>query len=152
MFTNCSQAIGIFVDADAAPLNYLSFQCGFIPGSHAANGVYCIKRAAELSKEWSKPLYIAQLDLSKAFDRVLHSAIIDALKLQGVSLQCLAVLCGIPLQSEAAIKLGHVEAPPVCMYRGLPQGAPESPSIFTLVTEMVLRPLLRSWLERRIGL
>jgi len=37
------------------------------------------------------------------------------------------------------------------MYRGLPQGAPESPLIFTLVTEIVLRQLSPSWSERSLG-
>ena len=30
------------------------------------HGVYALLRAAELSKEWSTPLYVAQLDLKKA--------------------------------------------------------------------------------------
>ena len=42
--------------------------------------------AAEMSKEWGGEIYIAQVDLCKAFDRVKHSAAIDALKLQSASL------------------------------------------------------------------
>jgi len=37
------------------------------------------------------------------------------------------------------------------MHRGLPQGAPDSPLLFVLVTEMVLRPLLQKWRERQGG-
>jgi len=126
-------------------LHYSSFQCGFVPGSHAANGVYVLKRAAELSREWGKSLYMVQLDLTKAFDRVLHSAVVRALRLQSASLQCIAVICGILLQSKAAATLGHISAKAVNMLRGLPQGAPESPIIFTLITELVLRPLMVKW-------
>ena len=133
------------------PLRYESFQTGFVRGGHAASGVYAVKRAAELSREWKHTMYVAQLDLRKAFDRVKHSAIINALRLQGCSLQCVVVLCAMLMQCQMAASLGHVSAPQVDMHRGLPQGAPESPLLFTLVSEMVLRPLLYRWRKRGSG-
>ena len=132
-------------------LRFDSFQCGFIPGSHAANGVYVIKRAFELSKEWGLSLFVAQLDLKKAFDRVLHSAVINALLLQQASAQCIAVIISLLQQSTASVSLGHCRAASVGMERGLPQGAPESPLLFVLITEFVLRPLLHRWRERGSG-
>ena len=68
-------------------LNFKSFQTGFVPGRHAAAGVYVVKRAAELAREWNLELYIAQIDLCKALDRVKHSAAIRALKLQSAASQ-----------------------------------------------------------------
>ena len=47
--------------------------------------------------------------------------------------------------------LAHIEAKPVHLERGLPQGAPESPLLFVLVMEMVLRPLLENWRLRGSG-
>ena len=132
-------------------LVYKSFQTGFVSGMQAADGVFVVKRAAELSREWGRPISICQLDLSRAFDRVKHSAIIKALKLQGCTLHCLAALCAMLDQSQTATVLGHVQAAASTMNRGLPQGAPESPLIFTLVTEYVLRPLLEKWRDRGGG-
>ena len=132
-------------------LHFASVQCGFVAGSHAANGVYVVKRAAELSKEWKIPLFAAQLDLKKAFDRVLHSALLNALRSQGASVQCLAVAAALLKQSTAKISLGHVASANVTLNRGLPQGAPESPLIFVLVTDMVLQTLMRVWKERGSG-
>ena len=126
-------------------LKYETLQCGFVPGGLAANGVYLLNRAAELSCEWKVPLYVAQLDLRKAFDQVKHSAVLDGLKMQGVSLQCLAVLCMLLKQSTAILTMANVRGEPLRLQRGLPQGAPESPLLFTIVTEFVLRPLLRQW-------
>ena len=127
------------------PMCFQTFQCGFIPKSHAANGVFVIRRITELAREWKVPVFVAQLDLKKAFDCVLHSAIVNALQLQQVSLQSVAMLAAILKHSTTMISLGHVCAPAIKMHRGLPQGAPESPLLFALVTEMVLRPLLLRW-------
>ena len=132
-------------------LHFESFQCGFVPKSHAADGVYVLKRAIELSREWGQTLFLVQLDLTKAFDKVLHSAVARALRLQSASLQCVAVICAILRQSTIATSLGHVRAAAIDMQRGLPQGAPESPLIFTLVTELVLRPLLGKWKRNGMG-
>ena len=92
--------------------------------------------------EWNVPLWMASLDLKKAFDRVKHSAAIQALKLQGASLQCVATFCAMMANSSLRFTLGGVTTPEVNLQRGLPQGAPESPLVFIMVVEMVMRPLI----------
>lgn len=42
------------------PLRFESFQTGFVPKAQAAAGVYVMKRAAELSREWGRTIYVAQ--------------------------------------------------------------------------------------------
>jgi hypothetical protein len=132
-------------------LRFESFQTGFVKGSQAANGVYVATRAAELSREWDKKIFAVQIDLKKAFDRVRHTAVIDALKLQGASLQCVAIICAILLKSELSMSLGPVCTQGIGMARGLPQGAPESPLIFIMVVELVLRGLRAKWRTRQSG-
>ena len=84
-------------------------------------------------------VHVVQIDVSKAFDRVLHSSVLQALRLQSASLQCIAVVAAMLSQCELAVRLGHVMSDPIKLHRGLLQGAPES------VCEMVLRPLLLRW-------
>ena len=67
---------------------------------------------------------MVQLDLKKAFDKVCHSGILDALRLQGASLQCIAILAAILSNSQVACRLSHVEAPSVSMRRGLVKELP----------------------------
>ena len=62
-------------------LEFRSFQTGFVKGCQAADGVYVVYRAAEVSREWGLKLYAVQIDLKKAFDRVLHSAALRAVAL-----------------------------------------------------------------------
>ena len=94
---------------------------------------------------------IAQLDLRKAFDRVKHSTVLNALRLQGASLQLVALVGRMLSGSKLSVRLGHVSAKSLDMKRGLPQGAPESPLLFILVVELVLRPLLGRWSARGSG-
>ena len=47
--------------------------------------------------------------------------------------------------------LGTVTSNKVQMSRGLPQGAPESPVIFTMIMELVLRDLIKSWISRKLA-
>ena len=54
-----------------------SFQTGFLRKTDASHGVSVLERASELAKEWRTPLFLAQLDLKKAFGHILlrnHSA------------------------------------------------------------------------------
>ena len=132
-------------------LVFFSIQCGFVPRRQAAEGVYRIKRILELCKEWNRSVHVVQIDLSKAFDRVLHSSVFQALRLQSASLQCIAVVAAMLNQCELAVRLEHVITEPIKLHRGLPQGAPESPLLFILVCELVLRPLLLKWQVEGMG-
>ena len=75
----------------------------------------------------------SELDLSKVFDKVFHSSVLQALRLQSATLQCIAVVAAMLSQCELAVRLGHVITDPMKLHRGLPQGAPESPLLFILV-------------------
>ena len=52
---------------------------------------------------------------------------------------------------ESASRLGTVLSNKVRMNRGLPHGALESPVIFTMIMELVLRDLITSWMTRKLA-
>ena len=87
----------------------------------------------------------------KAFDKVSHAAVAAALRRKGVPVQLIAVLCKMWSQSTVKVKLGHVSSDEIPQHRGVPQGAPESPLIFTCVVDDVLSTLLDSWSKRGLG-
>ena len=126
-------------------ITFVSLQTAFVPGVSAAHGVYVLKRAAELAREWSVPMVIVQLDLKKAFDRIRHSEVLRCLRKKGVGTQLLAVLAQMWQQSCVCGRLGSVTSRPVLLDRGVPQGAPESPFIFTAVVDEILGELLEKW-------
>ena len=85
---------------------------------------------------------VVQVDVKKAFDHVDHRAAIKAMKLQGVSLFSMALIAAIWNGSCMKGRLGTVSSNKVRMSRGLPQGAPESRVIFTMIMKLVLRDLI----------
>ena len=135
-------------------LNFHTFQTGFVKGSQAADGVYVVSRASDISREWVLKVYAVQIDLNQAFELVLHSAALRAVSLQGASTHCVAGLAAQLQRGEALLKLGPLVTEPIHMDRGVPQGAPESPRFFIQVVEMVLMgapgDVERTW--KRLGL
>ena len=69
--------------------------------------------------------------------------------------RCESVLDGIDCRDLerklCEIALGTVLSNKVRMSRGLPQGAPESPVIFTMIMELVLRDSIKSWITRKLA-
>ena len=94
---------------------------------------------------------LVHLDVKKAFDHVDHRAAFKAMKLQGVSLFSMALIAAIWNGSCMKARLGTVSSNKVRMSRGLHQGAPESPVIFTMIMELVLRDLIKSWITRKLA-
>jgi hypothetical protein len=133
------------------PLTFKTAQTAFIPGSHACMGVHVILRVAELAREWRIPVCIAQVDLCKAFDHVDHRAAFDAMQMQGIPLQTQALMAKVWQLTNIKAKLGTEVSGAVPLHRGLPQGAPESPLIFTMIVEMLVRRLEAKWRNQGLG-
>ena len=98
-----------------------------------------------------REIVVVQLDVKKAFDHVDHRAAFKAMKLQGDSLFSMAFIAAIWSGGCMKACLGTVTSNKVQMSRGLPQGAPESPVIFTMIMELVLRDLIKSWISRKLA-
>ena len=96
-------------------------------------------------------MVVVQLDVKKAFDHVDHRVAFRAMKLQGVSLFSMELITSIWNGSCMKARLGTVSSNKVRMSRGLPQGAPESPVIFTVIMELVLRDLIRICKTRKLA-
>ena len=133
------------------PLRYESVQTAFVPKTHAGAGLFLLLKAAELSRKWQREIVVVQLDVKRAFDHVDHRAAFKAMKLQGVSLFSMALIAAIWSGSCMKACLETVTSNKVQMSRGLPQGAPESPVIFTMIMELVLRDLMKSWISRKLA-
>ena len=80
--TAARKLLGYLILAMLPDLVFFSVQCCFVPHRQAAEGVCRIKRILEMCREWNRSVHVVQIDLSKAFDRVFHSSVLQALRLQ----------------------------------------------------------------------
>ena len=90
---------------------------------------------SELSQEWQKVDVVVKLDVKKAVDHVEHRAAFKAMRLQSLSLFSMALIAAIRSGICMQARLGTVHSNTVQMSRGLPQGALESPVIFTMISK-----------------
>ena len=94
-------------------------------------------------------MFIAQLDLKKAFDHISHDSVAEILCRKNLCPQLVAVLCSWWCCSSLEVRLGHVTSDRCISVDGrVPQGAPESPLVFVMVAHEILGGLRPSW-ERR---
>ena len=130
-------------------LFWKTLQTAFVPHRQGAEAVYMIERCTELAREWNIPVFIAQLDLKKAFDRISHDSNAEMLCRKNLCPQLVAVLCSWWCCSSLEVRLGHVTSDRcISVDRGVPQRAPESPLVFVMVADEILGGLRPSW-ERR---
>lgn len=115
-------------------------QAGFRAGFSTTDHMHVIKQLIEKCQEYGKALYIAFVDYSKAFDSIEHDSLWRALIQQGVPIKYIRIVKNIYANSTAQIKLESTgEEFPIA--RGVRQGDPLSPKLFSAVLESIFRDL-----------
>ena len=129
---------------------FKSFQTGFLRKTDALDGVFVLERASEMAKKWTTSLFLAQLDLKKAFDHVQHSFATTALQQKVVSEQLLSVLNKWWTQSDVEVSLAGITSDKriSLQTRKEPQSRLQ---IFVAVSDYVLGNLDAGWRNRNIG-
>ena len=115
---------------------------GFRPGKRI-DDVFCILNdLTAKANEWSLPLWIVSLDLSKAFDRVDHEALFAALADHGIPKNMILLIRR--LYSNQTGRVNESKQFPI--ERGVKQGDILSPMLFNAIMEV----LVHRWKQRVI--
>lgn len=102
--------------------------------------IHTVKQVIQKYKEYNKPIYLAFIDYSKAFDCLNHEYVFQSLKEQGIESTYINIIKNIYKESEASIRLVSTgEVFPI--ERGVRQGDPLSTKLFTAVLEHMFRKL-----------
>ena len=127
-------------------------QFGFRSGRGCVDAVHVLRTVVEKSSEWGEPLFMAALDVEKAFDRVHHADIFAALIRSGVSPRMVATLRDLYSNLHAKVFLwAGAESRNIPVQRGVRQGDPLSTLLFNLVLNGVLEDVRVVWDRRGYG-
>jgi hypothetical protein len=113
-------------------------QAGFRSDYSVLDHIQTLKQIIEKYKEYGMPLYCSFVDYSKAFDSLDHNSIWEALKEQGVEHNFIRIIKNIYTNSKARIQL-ESKGNEIKIMRGVRQGDPLSPKLFSAVLEHIFR-------------
>lgn len=115
-------------------------QAGFRKDFSTIDHIHTIKQLLQKYNEYKKTIYIAFIDYAKAFDSLRHELVWQSLKEQGIQNAYINIIKNIYSESKARIRLESTgEAFPID--RGVRQGDPLSPKLFTAALEQMFRKL-----------
>jgi hypothetical protein len=115
-------------------------QAGFRSNYSAVDHIHAVRQIIEKCKEYNITFYCCFVDYCKAFDSLLHIKIWEALKRQGVEHKYIRLIRNIYTNTTARIKLER-EGEDIKIQRGVRQGDPLSPKLFTAVLEEVFKKM-----------
>ena len=114
------------------------WQFGDMPGSTAAAPVFLAQRRLQRRQEEN---HVLAFDMSKAFDTAPHGALALLLRDMGVLKELIRLFHTLSCGTQVRIVTAHGPTQSIGLHRGLQQGSAESPVLYLLLLETLLRSL-----------
>ena len=116
-------------------------QAGFRKKYPTVDHLQALNQAIGKSEEYQLPLVIGFIDYEKAFDSIEHFSIFEALRKINVNETYVKILenTGIYKEATARVHLDNHVSEPFAIERGVRQGDPISPKLFTAVIEEIFK-------------
>lgn len=124
-------------------------QAGFRTKFSTTDHMQAVNQIIQKVSEFNKELYIAFVDYTKAFDNLTHNSIFSALSQQNIHPTYIKLLQIIYNHSTANVKLQSL-GPSFSILKGVKQGDPLSPKLFTSALQKVFKNLESSWTTKGI--
>ena len=116
-------------------------QCGFRGGRGCIDQIFSVRQVVEKYLEKDRKLYIAFMDLEKAYDRVDRGALWEVLSAYGVRGKLLQAVKSFYAGSKACVRVGGETSDWFEIEVGVKQGCVMSPWLFNVFMDGVLREL-----------
>ena len=122
----------------------LEYQCGFRAQRGCADQLFTLRKLSELSVEWQQRLYIAFVDLRKAFDSIPRPALWVVLRSRGVPEQLISIIRDLHTDTACRVRVGGSRSRSFCMEYGVQQGCPLANPLFNVFFDHVVREALQA--------
>jgi hypothetical protein len=120
----------------------LEYQCGFRPQRSCADQLFTLRKLSELSVEWQQRLYIAFIDLAKAFDSIPRPALWAVLRARGVPDGLVRCLEDLHTGTTCRVRVGSAHSREFNMEYGVQQGCPLAAILFNVYFDHVVSEAL----------
>lgn len=123
---------------------YPEAQCGFRAGRSTIDMVFSIRQLQEKCREQRRPLYIAFVDLTKAFDLVSRSGLFTLLMKIGCPPKLLSLIISFHIRMHGTVSFNGEISRPFEIRSGVKQGCVLAPTLFGVFFSLLLHHAFRS--------
>ena len=117
---------------------YPEAQCGFRPERSTVDMIFATRQIQEKCREQQMPLYIAFIDLTKAFDLVSREGLFKVLKKIGCPEKLLSIIISFHKNMAGVISFDGEISSPFPIKNGVKQGCVLAPTLFGIFFSMLL--------------
>ncbi len=127
-------------------------QFGFRRGCGTREAIGVMRMLCERSLEYGNKVYICFVDFEKAFDRVNWKKLMEGLRSLQIDWRDRRMIYKLYLNQEAVVRIDDGESEPGIIGRGVRQGCPLSPLLFSIYAEIMMKEVLEDMDEGiRVG-
>lgn len=123
-------------------------QCGFRKGRGCVDQIFALRNIMEKSLEVNKELFVAFMDLEKAYDRVDWKALWEVLRTYGVGGSLLKAVQSFYCEGRASVRVNREKGRWFPVKVGLRQGCVMSPGLFNIFIDSVVKEVNARVLEK----
>ena len=117
---------------------YPEAQCGFRPERSTVDMIFATRQIQEKCREQQMPLYIAFIDLTKAFDLVSREGLFKVLKKIGCPDKLLSIIISFHENMTGVVNFDGDSSSPFPISNGVKQGCVLAPTLFGIFFSMLL--------------
>ena len=113
-------------------------QCGFRAGRSTIDMIFSVRQLQEKCQEQNKPLFLAFLDLTKAFDLVSRSGLFQLLKKIGCPPKLHSIIESFHTDMQGTVCFNGATSDPFPINSGVKQGCVLAPTLFGIFFSILL--------------
>ena len=137
------------VNKHLTDLVYSESQCGFRKGRGTTDMIFCLRQVQEKAREHNAPLYMAFVDLTKAFDTVPRTSLWTVLGKLGIPEKMKNIIISFHDGMQAQVIHGGKVSDTFPVNNGTKQGCVLAPLLFALYFAVMLQHAL---LDKGLGI